>query len=87
MSFPTDSVTDKMEESRGGLVVEVEGMLVGGAVVVAAAVVVVTEGAVTQPAVVKANPKDRDKRTTPNRQQYRDFLGSIAISPARNRAP
>lgn len=59
MSFPTDSVTDRMEEARGGIVVEGEGM-VGGAVVVVAAVaaVVVTEGAVTQAAVVKANPNN-----------------------------
>ncbi len=85
MSFPTDSVTDRMEESRGGLVVEGEAV-VGVAVVVVAAVVV-TEDAVRQAVVVKANPKSTDKRTVLDRRQHRIFLGNIVTSPVEDRAP
>lgn len=59
--FPIDSETPRTEESRGGLVVEVEATAVGVATETGAAVVVVAEDAV-HAAVVKANPNNRDKR-------------------------
>jgi hypothetical protein len=85
VSFPTDSVTDRMEESRGGLVVEGEAVVVVAVVVGAA--MVVTEGAATQAVVVKAKPTSTDKRITPDRRQRRVFLGNIVTSPVEDRAP
>jgi hypothetical protein len=82
VSFPTDSETPRREESRGGLVVD-ESTVVGVAVVVVATVVVADD--VTQAADVKATARNRDQRATPDRLQYRNFLGNIATFPVGDR--
>lgn len=84
MNFPTESEKPKREESRGGLVVDDSATVVGVSVVVVAAVVVVAED-VTQAAVVKASPRNRAKRATPDRPQYRNFLGNFATFPVGDR--
>jgi hypothetical protein len=83
VSFPTESETPRREESRGGLVVD-ESTVVGVAVVVVATVVVVADD-VTQATDVKATARNRDQRATPDRLQYRNFLGNIATFPVGDR--